>query len=439
MKHFFAVFLGCSVLFSGPLLLNAESNPNSGMFQDVLFQLSSVSAVDNQYQVPVRLTIKGLPKNSRISSFGFAVRYNTQILDFVNASTTHPGKSRVYLQSSFHRSNWMTLQFEVYNTIPLTYIECVDVLSLYFWPHYNHEEDQDEFGYGDEADDQDQYEDNENFNNETEVNANVTFLPVVFTRTTNTGWLSSTDTTISLTERNLASGGITLLLKNGGELGTVTAGQGDTVDIPLKLITTAPVRFFDVGMDYDEDMAELLMISPTKAAAPLLKEFNWEYTETGFEIHAEFNNEFIDNHIAILSLFNLTFWVDSAVQAGKTIYIGKRDADIRTEGEEILLYTFGSINVTENTDELFIRGDINGDGRLNNSDAINLLQLLFVKGSVLCCHDAADVNDDGILNIADVSALLAYLFDRSHAPAPPFPEAGLDPTYDELPPCECGN
>ncbi|MEM7260773.1 MAG: proprotein convertase P-domain-containing protein [Planctomycetota bacterium] len=68
----------------------------------------------------------------------------------------------------------------------------------------------------------------------------------------------------------------------------------------------------------------------------------------------------------------------------------------------------------------FIRGDINQDGSLNISDGIFLLSHLFAGGPAPPCNSAADTNDDGIVNIGDVIAVLNFLFIPA-APAPPEP------------------
>ena len=80
---------------------------------------------------------------------------------------------------------------------------------------------------------------------------------------------------------------------------------------------------------------------------------------------------------------------------------------------------------------LFLRGDVNGDGTINISDAILGLRVLFGL-KPLSCLDAADVNDDGIINIADPIYILAFLFADGPPPPAPYPEVGTDPTEDSL-------
>lgn len=65
----------------------------------------------------------------------------------------------------------------------------------------------------------------------------------------------------------------------------------------------------------------------------------------------------------------------------------------------------------------FIRGDVDGDGQVELSDAWRLLD------PMLECRASSDVNADGLRDLSDVSALLDYLFTDGPSPSPPFPVA----------------
>jgi hypothetical protein len=80
----------------------------------------------------------------------------------------------------------------------------------------------------------------------------------------------------------------------------------------------------------------------------------------------------------------------------------------------------------------FLRGDANGDGRLNLSDGAFVLNRLFRGGREPRCQDAADVDDNGVIDISDAVYALNFLFSRGPPPPPPFPRAGEDPTADTL-------
>jgi sugar lactone lactonase YvrE len=83
----------------------------------------------------------------------------------------------------------------------------------------------------------------------------------------------------------------------------------------------------------------------------------------------------------------------------------------------------------------FVRGDVDGSGKIELTDAVRSLGFLFRGGATPPCFDAADVNDDGLVNISDPIAALQYLFLGASAPPAPFPERGPDPSPDGL---SCG-
>jgi len=116
------------------------------------------------------------------------------------------------------------------------------------------------------------------------------------------------------------------------------------------------------------------------------------------------------------------------------------------DGENVLAFSVHNASVTssdlsfvptlvaEVIDEIsdgFRRGDADSSGVLEITDAIFVLDYLFVGGSEPACRDAADVDDTGTLDLSDAIALLNALFlgavDRV---APPGFECGADPTED---------
>ncbi len=90
----------------------------------------------------------------------------------------------------------------------------------------------------------------------------------------------------------------------------------------------------------------------------------------------------------------------------------------------------------------FFRGDANASGDVDLSDAISILNGLFVAGERITCADAADANDDGDVDLSDPIFVLNYLFVSGDEPlAPGTRECDLDPTEDDLAECEvsfCG-
>jgi hypothetical protein len=75
----------------------------------------------------------------------------------------------------------------------------------------------------------------------------------------------------------------------------------------------------------------------------------------------------------------------------------------------------------------FVRGDANADENTDLSDAVFVLNHLFVGGAPPTCEDAADIDDNETLEITDAVYLLSFLFNGGPEPAAPFPECGRDP------------
>ncbi len=89
----------------------------------------------------------------------------------------------------------------------------------------------------------------------------------------------------------------------------------------------------------------------------------------------------------------------------------------------------------------FLRGDTTGEGGINISDGVFLLNFLFLDAPEPQCLDAADADDDGQLNITDGIVILNFLFLGGLPPKAPHPVCGIDPTPDDVTcfqPHECG-
>ncbi len=91
----------------------------------------------------------------------------------------------------------------------------------------------------------------------------------------------------------------------------------------------------------------------------------------------------------------------------------------------------GSVTISTVVGELFRRGDANGDGGYDISDAISILAQLF-SGAPTPCLDASDVNDDSGADIADAIFVLANLFSGGADPSAPGAACGADPTLDAI-------
>jgi len=111
-------------------------------------------------------------------------------------------------------------------------------------------------------------------------------------------------------------------------------------------------------------------------------------------------------------------WVDSCVLSGDgRSYVGRNQLDTIIRGSKLR--------------SAFVRGDSNGDGAVDLSDAILSLLVLY-GGRKTACLDSLDANDDGRVNIADPAFTLLFLFRSGPPLPPPFPGADFDSTSDSL-------
>jgi hypothetical protein len=87
-----------------------------------------------------------------------------------------------------------------------------------------------------------------------------------------------------------------------------------------------------------------------------------------------------------------------------------------------LSLTFSSFH----SEPQFIRGNANGDSRVDVADPVWLLNELFRGGPATTCREAADANDDGQVNITDPVHVLGFQFRGSEPPPPPYPLCAPD-------------
>ncbi len=74
----------------------------------------------------------------------------------------------------------------------------------------------------------------------------------------------------------------------------------------------------------------------------------------------------------------------------------------------------------------FVRGDANGDAKVNIADAIWCVNELVRRGPRSRCPRAADTNADGLQDLSDAAYLIQWLFLRGPTPPPPHPACGFD-------------
>ncbi|MCZ6794501.1 MAG: hypothetical protein O7J95_12905, partial [Planctomycetota bacterium] len=120
-----------------------------------------------------------------------------------------------------------------------------------------------------------------------------------------------------------------------------------------------------------------------------------------------------------------------------TLFNFRFDADAEPGETSITLSTFsGPVEEHQATTvgprrepSPFKRGDSDGDGAVDMTDAIVTLNSLFTGGPTPSCLDAVDSNDSGDIDLSDGVFTLLWLFTGGAAPLDPGPAAcGLDPT-----------
>lgn len=84
------------------------------------------------------------------------------------------------------------------------------------------------------------------------------------------------------------------------------------------------------------------------------------------------------------------------------------------------------------TGALIFRGDCEPDFRLNITDAVRLLNYLFINPAEPPCLAACDADGSTKLNITDGVYLLSFLFLGGPAPPAPGAECGVDPNATDL-------
>jgi hypothetical protein len=80
----------------------------------------------------------------------------------------------------------------------------------------------------------------------------------------------------------------------------------------------------------------------------------------------------------------------------------------------------------------FLRGDGNGDGVVDLSDAVFTLLYLFAGRAAPDCEKSLDADDNGRLELTDAVFTLGFLFRGGPRIRQPYPDCGVDPTADEL-------
>jgi len=85
---------------------------------------------------------------------------------------------------------------------------------------------------------------------------------------------------------------------------------------------------------------------------------------------------------------------------------------------------FDSMSISKVVAPVFKRGDTDGDGEILITDAIRILNYLFLGGALISCLEAANFDNSESVDISDGIHVLNYLFRGGPPPAPPGPPPG---------------
>ena len=112
---------------------------------------------------------------------------------------------------------------------------------------------------------------------------------------------------------------------------------------------------------------------------------------------------------------------------------------------DILFGVSDDVNADGVPDEcgtLYIRGDVNGDGSVDLTDAVLILDFVATVGTQPTCFLSADVNGDAMVNLADGVSIVTFLAGTGPPPGVPYPDCGFEPqpesglTCDQPPVCQ---
>lgn len=151
--------------------------------------------------------------------------------------------------------------------------------------------------------------------------------------------------------------------------------------------------------------------------------------------------------VVLMGTMATTHWVDGGVprrlelpvsQSGNQVSVAMpMDENVLPRGWYILFAMVDDIPskgriVRIGNSPLFIRADCNGDGAVDISDPVRILDYLFASGASLTCRDSCDANDDGATDVADAVSMLSGLFSTATPFPPPGSMCGPDPTADSI-------
>ncbi len=381
--------------------------------ENVGFSLSRAAAAWGQQEVTVTFSMRDLPADARLLGFGFSFGFNASQITFTHAQVVNSSRFDIYVLDNTRLGDRGMARIEVFYPHP-TPVADGDVLTLTFVPGLD-------------------------LLTELGTNGIATLLLPVTLIPGNETWIYVEGHQPLFPVRNLDSGGIDLWGLDAVHFGEAEGARGSAVVLPIALTNVSLLSSLTVGVDYDEDMLEVLSFQPADEIRAGITDYSIAGGDGMLVLSMDFTPEFCENSAARRTVALVTFWVKAGVKPGVRIGLGPMtfaDSKVQGSGHTILLADGGVVVVTDNPVR-FLRGDVNGNGVVDTSDPVALLSHLFgtKRRVAFDCPDASDANDDGKVDLSDALSLLHYVFRAGARPRPPFPNPDIDPTYDVLPEC----
>lgn len=258
------------------------------------------------------------------------------------------------------------------------------------------------------------------------------------------------------------------------ELGADLAVPGGEAVVPFTINPGAPGEGFSFSVDFDEEILQATAIEKTFKLPDGTTDYDFEILrhdnrnlspgnrgiDEGFLVGAVIYSNSLPR-VALppeedSRVLAFHFQVDPGARPGTSTVLRFLDGAVPPGGEvpvenvlsiggrsvlpgleAAYVYLPGQVAIVGDV-SVFVRGDSNGDGRVNISDPQNTLSYLFLGGSRPGCPDAADANDDGRVNVTDPIFMLQRMFLGGEALPPPADSCGEDPTADSLAGCLAG-
>ena len=249
-------------------------------------------------------------------------------------------------------------------------------------------------------------------------------------------------------------------------LGSTPATAGGSVTVPYSMSANGDIQGFSFSIDFDETVLQARAVrkiyQKPDGSAFGFERFEFDNNDAtegnggideGFVLGAvvfgfttpEYNLPANEEH----DVLSIEFDVRSDAESGTDTQVRFLEGAVGTgEAMQNTIVAFGTgwtphtansfvfvDSLIEIVDEIsvFIRGDSNGDGTVDLSDAQRTLSFLFLGRGVPACFDAADADDDGDINVSDPIRTLDMLFlGGDPLPPPSAVEPGSDPTPDAL-------